>query len=139
MAVPVALAVPNALCAHHQEFSSEFGTHDLSVRSLIHYSNISGIAENSQAPRRTGVQRLWSIRFTLALLLRSIKVTLPTVFLYLYTTDFVTPYLSIGGAAFYMIINLSAGGTSGWFPDEVGDKPWFDTSSSKFTTRSSLA
>jgi len=31
--------------------------------------------------------------------------------------------------SFYLIINLSAGGTSGWFPDGVGDKPWYDTSS----------
>jgi len=44
----------------------------------------------------------------------------------------------IDGAAFYLIINLSAGGTSGWFPDGVGDKPWYDTSSSKFATRSFL-
>lgn len=29
---------------------------------------------------------------------------------------------------FYLIINLSAGGTSGWFPDGVGDKPWYDNS-----------
>lgn len=91
VAVPVALTEPNALCAHRQEFSSEFGTHNLSVRPLIHYSNTSGTAENSQAPRRTGVQRLWLIRFTPALLLRSIKVTLPTVFFYSYIIDFVTP------------------------------------------------
>ena len=31
-------------------------------------------------------------------------------------------------AAFYLIIDLAVGGTSGWFPDGVGDKPWFDTS-----------
>jgi len=30
--------------------------------------------------------------------------------------------------SFYLIINLSAGGTSGWFPDGVGNKPWYDTS-----------
>jgi len=52
--------------------------------------------------------------------------------------DFIIPYLStpllIGGAAFYLIINLSAGGTSGWFPDEIGNKPWFDSSNSKFVT-----
>ena len=23
---------------------------------------------------------------------------------------------------------MAAGGTSGWFPDNVGGKPWFDTS-----------
>ncbi|KAF8911326.1 concanavalin A-like lectin/glucanase domain-containing protein [Mucidula mucida] len=31
---------------------------------------------------------------------------------------------------FYLIINVAAGGTSGWFPDGVGDKPWHDGSSS---------
>ncbi|KAH7867750.1 concanavalin A-like lectin/glucanase domain-containing protein [Lentinula edodes] len=27
---------------------------------------------------------------------------------------------------FYLIISLAAGGTSGWFPDNVGGKPWAD-------------
>ena len=31
---------------------------------------------------------------------------------------------------FYLIINLAAGGTSGWFPDDVGGKPWYDGSAS---------
>ncbi|TFK47356.1 concanavalin A-like lectin/glucanase [Heliocybe sulcata] len=31
--------------------------------------------------------------------------------------------------SFYLIIDLAAGGTSGWFPDNVGDKPWYDASS----------
>jgi hypothetical protein len=35
-------------------------------------------------------------------------------------------------AAFYLIINLAVGGTSGWFPDKVGNKPWFDSSLSAF-------
>jgi hypothetical protein len=35
-------------------------------------------------------------------------------------------------AGFYLIINLSVGGTSGWFPDEVGEKPWYDGSTSEF-------
>jgi len=30
--------------------------------------------------------------------------------------------------SFYLIINLAAGGTSGWFPDKVGGKPWYDGS-----------
>ena len=30
---------------------------------------------------------------------------------------------------FYLIMNVAAGGTSGWFPDGVGDKPWLDQSS----------
>ncbi|KAI8970627.1 concanavalin A-like lectin/glucanase [Trametes punicea] len=29
---------------------------------------------------------------------------------------------------FYLILDLAAGGTSGWFPDNVGGKPWFDGS-----------
>jgi hypothetical protein len=29
---------------------------------------------------------------------------------------------------FYLIINLAVGGTSGYFPDGVGSKPWSDTS-----------
>jgi hypothetical protein len=31
---------------------------------------------------------------------------------------------------FYLILDLAAGGTSGWFPDNVGNKPWFDGSAS---------
>ncbi|KAF7338491.1 Glycoside hydrolase family 16 protein [Mycena venus] len=31
---------------------------------------------------------------------------------------------------FYLIIDLAVGGTSGWFPDKVGGKPWFDGSAS---------
>ncbi|KAJ6600777.1 glycoside hydrolase family 16 protein [Mycena sp. CBHHK59/15] len=29
---------------------------------------------------------------------------------------------------FYLIIDLAVGGTSGWFPDKAGNKPWFDGS-----------
>ena len=29
---------------------------------------------------------------------------------------------------FYLIINLAVGGTSGWFPDKIGGKMWFDGS-----------
>ncbi|OCH85998.1 concanavalin A-like lectin/glucanase [Obba rivulosa] len=29
---------------------------------------------------------------------------------------------------FYLIVDLAVGGTSGWFPDNVGGKPWFDGS-----------
>lgn len=32
-------------------------------------------------------------------------------------------------AEFYLILDLAAGGTSGWFPDGIGNKPWFDKSS----------
>ncbi|CCM00465.1 uncharacterized protein FIBRA_02498 [Fibroporia radiculosa] len=29
---------------------------------------------------------------------------------------------------FYLILDVAAGGTSGWFPDSVGNKPWYDGS-----------
>ncbi|EED84213.1 hypothetical protein POSPLDRAFT_122634 [Postia placenta Mad-698-R] len=29
---------------------------------------------------------------------------------------------------FYLIMDVAVGGTNGWFPDGVGDKPWLDTS-----------
>ena len=29
---------------------------------------------------------------------------------------------------FYLILDLAVGGTSGWFPDGVGGKPWLDSS-----------
>ncbi|KIK95205.1 glycoside hydrolase family 16 protein [Paxillus rubicundulus Ve08.2h10] len=29
---------------------------------------------------------------------------------------------------FYLVIDLAVGGTSGWFPDGVGGKPWYDSS-----------
>jgi hypothetical protein len=32
--------------------------------------------------------------------------------------------------AFYLVLDLAAGGTSGWFPDRLGNKPWFDESDS---------
>ena len=28
---------------------------------------------------------------------------------------------------FYLIMSVAVGGTSGWFPDSVGGKPWFDS------------
>jgi len=31
---------------------------------------------------------------------------------------------------FYLILDLAVGGTSGWFPDKIGGKPWFDSSAS---------
>jgi beta-glucanase (GH16 family) len=33
--------------------------------------------------------------------------------------------------AFYLVLNLAVGGTSGWFPDGVGGKPWQDQSQSE--------
>ena len=33
--------------------------------------------------------------------------------------------------SFYLIMNVAVGGTNGWFPDGVGGKPWFDSSSSE--------
>ncbi|KAJ7103738.1 glycoside hydrolase family 16 protein [Mycena epipterygia] len=41
------------------------------------------------------------------------------------------PYTNINSPfdkPFYLIIDLAVGGTSGWFPDKVGNKPWFDGS-----------
>ena len=35
---------------------------------------------------------------------------------------------------FYLIMNVAVGGTNGWFPDNVGDKPWLDRSDSKCFT-----
>ncbi|KAI0251038.1 concanavalin A-like lectin/glucanase domain-containing protein [Lactifluus subvellereus] len=32
--------------------------------------------------------------------------------------------------SFYLVLDLAVGGTSGWFPDKVGNKPWFDGSAS---------
>ena len=37
---------------------------------------------------------------------------------------------------FYLILDLAAGGTSGWFPDGLGDKPWYDTSGDKAAANS---
>lgn len=31
---------------------------------------------------------------------------------------------------FYLIMNVAVGGTNGWFPDGVGNKPWLDGSTS---------
>jgi len=31
---------------------------------------------------------------------------------------------------FYLIMNVAVGGTNGWFPDDLGGKPWVDQSSS---------
>ena len=36
---------------------------------------------------------------------------------------------------FYLIMNVAVGGTNGWFPDGVGDKPWLDGSLSAFSFR----
>ncbi|KAJ7254692.1 glycoside hydrolase family 16 protein [Mycena haematopus] len=43
----------------------------------------------------------------------------------------VDPYSGVNSPfdkPFYLIIDLAVGGTSGWFPDGVGGKPWFDSS-----------
>ena len=34
--------------------------------------------------------------------------------------------------AFYLIMDLAVGGTNGWFPDNIGNKPWLDQSQSTF-------
>ena len=38
---------------------------------------------------------------------------------------------------FYLVIDLAVGGTSGWFPDGVGGKPWYDGSASAYKPRQS--
>ncbi|KAJ3553974.1 hypothetical protein NP233_g12521 [Leucocoprinus birnbaumii] len=43
------------------------------------------------------------------------------------------PYVNASANApfdqpFYLTLSLAAGGTSGWFPDHVGNKPWLDES-----------
>lgn len=38
------------------------------------------------------------------------------------SSDFAAPF----NQRFYLILSLAAGGTSGWFPDNVGGKPWAD-------------
>jgi len=48
------------------------------------------------------------------------------------------PYSGRGYAApydqsFYLILDLAVGGTSGWFPDNVGNKPWYDGSATAMT------
>jgi hypothetical protein len=32
------------------------------------------------------------------------------------------------GSAFYLILDVAVGGTNGFFPDNVGGKPWVDSS-----------
>ena len=34
--------------------------------------------------------------------------------------------------SFYLILDLAVGGTSGWFPDGVGGKPWLDGSNGEY-------
>ena len=79
----------------------------------------------SRKQRKTGAEKLWSIILTLGResLLRSIRVL---SFFYSLSSPPLTKFLTC--VAFYLIINLSAGGTSGWFPDNVGGKPWIDAS-----------
>ena len=52
---------------------------------------------------------------------------------YRYATLFMTETEpSLRHLAFYLIIDLAVGGTSGWFPDNKGSKPWYDGSLSMF-------
>ena len=37
---------------------------------------------------------------------------------------------------FYLIMNVAVGGTSGWFPNGAGDKPWLDHSMSTYLVTS---
>ena len=81
----------------------------------------------SRKQRKTGAEKLWSIILTLGResLLRSIRV--------LSFSLSSPPTKVLTCVAFYLIINLSAGGTSGWFPDNIGGKPWIDASLSTYS------
>lgn len=39
------------------------------------------------------------------------------------------------GVDFYLVLSLAAGGTSRWFPDGQGEKPWFDASDGAWSLR----
>ncbi|KAL6310269.1 concanavalin A-like lectin/glucanase domain-containing protein [Sparassis latifolia] len=39
-----------------------------------------------------------------------------------------TPNVAPFDQPFYLILNVAVGGTNGWFPDNVGNKPWLDGS-----------
>lgn len=39
-------------------------------------------------------------------------------------------YTELTPSAFYLIMDLAVGGTNGWFPDNIGNKPWLDQSQS---------
>ena len=41
-------------------------------------------------------------------------------------------FIGLCSEGFYLIIDLAVGGTSGWFPDNKGNKPWYDGSLSMF-------
>ncbi|PCH34591.1 glycoside hydrolase family 16 protein [Wolfiporia cocos MD-104 SS10] len=41
-----------------------------------------------------------------------------------------TPNVAPFDQPFYLIMDVAVGGTSGWFPDGVGNKPWLDASDS---------
>ena len=38
----------------------------------------------------------------------------------------------INRSAFFLIMNVAVGGTNGWFPDNLGDKPWLDQSDCEY-------
>lgn len=47
----------------------------------------------------------------------------------IWTNDMYNPWVGRGNAApfdqeFYLILNVAVGGTTGWFPDGLGNKPW---------------
>ncbi|KAI0740036.1 concanavalin A-like lectin/glucanase [Earliella scabrosa] len=44
-----------------------------------------------------------------------------------------TPNVAPFDQPFYLIMNVAVGGTNGWFPDGVGDKPWLDGSQTAMT------
>ncbi|KIY71336.1 glycoside hydrolase family 16 protein [Cylindrobasidium torrendii FP15055 ss-10] len=42
-------------------------------------------------------------------------------------------YMAPFDQEFYLILNVAVGGTSGWFPDDIGNKPWYDGSDRAMT------
>jgi hypothetical protein len=56
------------------------------------------------------------------------------------THEKLIPFFGLSrGPAFHLVLNLAVGGTSGWFPDGVGGKPWQDQSQSELRSSSLLS
>ena len=53
------------------------------------------------------------------------------------TIETPNPWVNSSNAApfdkpFYLVMNVAVGGTNGWFPDGIGNKPWIDASDSEY-------
>ncbi len=49
-----------------------------------------------------------------------------------YSYQLLGSILILGHKEFYLILNVAAGGTTGWFPDWQGNKPWINGEPSEF-------